>query len=332
MSRDLAIDLGTATTLVHARGEGVVYREPTVIAVEPRTGAVHAVGDEAARAIKRANGGLVAERPLSGGAIRDFVTTSDMLALLFAKLGATRVARPRVLVGVPCGITDVERRALTDAARRAGAAKAWLIEEPLAAAIGAGMPVQDAVGTMVVDIGGGNTEVAVISLGGLVNYRAARVGGFDLDHAIQRYVRDTYNVAIGDRTAEDVKIAIGSAYPQLEPLRAEVSGRDLDSGLAHDITLEADEVRAALDGHVAQIVATVVGALSECPPELSQDVIGSGLLLVGGGALLRGLDERLAGETQVKVRIADDPLGAVIAGAGVTIDELESWLTAVERA
>lgn len=320
MSGDLAIDLGTANTIVWARHRGIVLREPTVVAVDARSGKVTAAGLAAYEAVRDANRPAVLERPLAGGAVTDFVMTSRMLKLLFERLGVSRFSRSRVLISVPSGCTGVERDALRDAASQAGAGRVYLIEEPMAAAIGAAMPVEDPVGSMVVDIGGGNTEVAVISLGGVVVSRAVRVGGFDLDHALQEWVRDVHGMAIGDRTAEELKIAVARVFPTATPTRAEVRGRDLESGLSRTVEVDSEQIRVALDRQAATIASCVVDTLSDCPPELAQDVMSGGILLVGGGAMLGGLDELISAVTQVKVAVADNPLDAVINGAGAAID------------
>lgn len=320
MSGDLAIDLGTANTIVWARRRGIVLREPTVVSVDARSGKVTAAGLAAYEAVRTASRPAVLERPLSGGAVTDFVMTSRMLRLLFERLGISRFSRARVLISVPSGVTNVERSALRDAAKQAGAGKVYLIEEPMAAAIGASMPVEDPVGSMIVDIGGGNTEVAVISLGGVVVSRAVRVGGFDLDLAIQDWVRQSFGIAIGDRTAEELKMALGRVYPSARPQRAEVKGRDLESGLSRTVEIDSEQIRVALDRHAAAIVSCIVDTLSDCPPELAQDVMTGGILLVGGGAMLGGLDDLISSITQVKVRVADKPLDAVIQGAGAAID------------
>ncbi len=320
MSGDFAIDLGTANTLVWARRRGIVLREPTVVAVDIRSGKVTAAGARAFDAVATASRPAQLERPLTGGAVTDFAMTSDMLKLLFERLGVTRFSRSRLLISVPSGVTPVERQALRDAAKEAGGWKVYLIEEPMAAAIGAGLPVQDPVGSMVVDIGGGNTEVAVISLGGVVVSKAVRVGGFDLDHALQEWVRDHFDIAIGDRTAEELKVALGRAFPSSPAAVAEVQGRDLRSGLTRTIRIDSEQIRQALERATAAIAGAVIDTLSECPPELAQDVMSGGILLVGGGAMLQGLDKRIEAETQVKVRVATDPLDAVITGAGAAID------------
>jgi rod shape-determining protein MreB and related proteins len=320
MSGDFAIDLGTANTLVWAHRRGIVLREPTVVAVDVRRGDVIASGARAYDAVAAASQPAQLERPLDGGAVTDFALTTGMLRLLFERLGITRFSRSRILVSVPAGVTPVERQALRDAAREAGAWKVYLIEEPMAAAIGAGLPVQDPVGSMVVDLGGGNTEVAVISLGGVVVTKAIRVGGFDLDHAVQEWVRDHFDIAIGDRTAEELKMALGRAFPSSPAAVAEVQGRDLESGLTRSVRIDSEQVRVALERVTAAITGVVIDTLSECPPELAQDVMSRGILLVGGGALLGGLDQRIEADTQVTVRVADAPLDAVVVGAGAAID------------
>ena len=320
MARDLAIDLGTANTLVWIRGRGIVLNEPTVIALNQRNGDVLAMGKEAYSMIGRTPGHIIAERPLRGGAITDFDMTARLLQLLLERVGVRRMSRTRVLICVPSAITEVERRAVIEAAQQAGASQAFLMEEPMAAAIGAELPVQEPLGNMVVDVGGGTSEVAVISLGGVVAVKAVRVGGFDLDAAIQSYVRREYAVAIGERTAEQLKVAIGSAYPQAEEPRAEIRGRELSTGLPKVVLVSAESVREALDDAVSAIVGAVIDTLSVCPPELTQDILDRGIWLVGGGALLRGLDARISHETQIAVNVVDQPLEAVVTGAGTTIE------------
>jgi rod shape-determining protein MreB and related proteins len=323
MRRDLAIDLGTANTLVWGRGRGIILREPTVIAVNQRNGDVLAMGTDAYAMIGRTPGHIIADRPLRGGAITDFETTARLIKLLLQRVGVSRFNRPRVLICVPSAITAVERRAVEEAALQAGASSAFLMEEPMAAAIGAGLPIHEPVGNMVIDVGGGTSEVAVISLGGMVTIKAVRVGGFDIDAAIQAFVRREYAVAIGERTAEELKIAIGSAYPQRDEPKAEIRGRELSSGLPKEILVSAEEVREAIEDQVSAVVEAVLDTLTECPPELTQDVLGTGMWLVGGGALLKGLDARIAQETQIKVNIIDTPLDTVVKGAGVTIESFD---------
>ena len=317
VARDLAIDLGTANTLVYARGKGIVLNQPTVIALNTRTHEVLAVGNEAWRMIGRTPGYIVAVRPLREGAITDFDITERMIRLLLRRAGVTKLSRPRVLICVPSAITSVERRAVKEAARRAGASAAHLIEQPMAAAIGAGLDIHEPVGNMVVDVGGGTTETAVISLGGSWPSQTIRCGGFDMDAAIQHYVRHEHGVAIGERTGEELKLAIGSALPYVDEVKAEVRGREVRTGLPKTVVLSPEEVRFALADQVELIVDTVVRCLSESPPELAQDIIYEGIHLVGGGALLRGLANRLADETEVPVHLVATPLECVVLGAGL---------------
>lgn len=324
MARDLAIDLGTANTLVYSRGRGIVLNEPSVIALNKQTGDVLAMGHEAWQMIGRTPSYIVAVRPLRHGAITDFDVTQRMIRLLLQRVGVNRFNRPRVVICVPSAITAVERRAVTEAARRAGAADAQLIEQPLAAAIGAGLPINEPIGNMVVDIGGGTTETALISMGGVVALEAVRVGSFDIDAAIQAYVRRAYGITIGERTAEEIKITIGSAAPTEGELRAEVRGRHLMSGLPVTIVLTPEEVREAIDEPVTSMIDSVLACLSQAPPELSQDLIMEGINLVGGGGLLRGLEVRLSEETKVPVHLVDAPLQAVVLGAGRCIESYES--------
>ncbi|NDH44813.1 MAG: rod shape-determining protein [Actinobacteria bacterium] len=324
MARDLAIDLGTANTLVYKQGEGIIMNEPTVIAKNRRTNEVLATGHEAWDMIGRTPSFIVAVRPLRGGAITDFETTEQMIRLLLKRAGVSRFARPKVLICVPSAITEVERRAVTEATRRAGAADAQLLEQPMAAAIGADLPIEDAVGNMVVDIGGGTTETAVISLGGIVTLRAERVGGFTLDEAIQGWVRKEHGLAIGERTAEEIKMQIGSAMPTQDDRDAEVRGRDLVTGLPKTVVLTAAEIREALDDVVTRMIDSVKECLAITPPELAQDLLTRGIYLVGGGALLRGLPERLQYETKVPVQLSPQPLEAVVLGAGHCIENYQA--------
>jgi rod shape-determining protein MreB len=320
---DLAIDLGTANTLVYARGRGIILFEPTVIALNSRTQDVLAMGNQAWHMIGRTPGHIVAVRPLRGGAITDFEITQRLIRLIFERSGVNRLQRARVLVCVPSGITHVEQRAVLEATRRAGASQTYLIEQPMAAAIGAGLPIHEPLGNMVVDIGGGTSEVAVISLGGIVALRAVRVGGFDLDHAIQAHLRRVHNVAVGERTAEEVKLAIGSAYPTPEEYKAEVRGRDLMSGMPRTVVLEPEEIRDAIAEPVQAVMHAVIQALAETPPELAQDLLEVGIHLVGGGAMLRGLDRLIGRETGVPVRLVDMPLETVVLGAGRCLESFD---------
>ena len=323
MARDLAIDLGTANTLVYMKGKGIVLNEPSVIALTRQTGEVLATGREAWQMIGRTPGYIVAVRPLRGGAITDFEITQRLIRLIFERSGVNRLQRARVLVCVPSGITHVEQRAVLEATRRAGASQTYLIEQPMAAAIGAGLPIHEPLGSMVVDIGGGTSEVAVISLGGIVALRAVRVGGFDLDHAVQTHLRRVHYVAVGERTAEEVKLAIGSAYPTPEELKAEVRGRDLMSGMPRTVVLEPEEIREAIAEPVQAVLHAVIQALAETPPELAQDLLEVGIHLVGGGAMLRGLDRLIARETGVPVRPVEMPLETVVLGAGRCLESFD---------
>jgi len=309
---------------VYSRGRGIVLNEPTVIALNSRTQDVLAMGHEAWQMIGRTPGYIVAVRPLRKGAITDFDITQRMIRLLLERSGVSRFNRPRVLICVPSAITEVEQRAVEEAARRAGAAAAYLIEQPMAAAIGAGLPINEPLGNMVVDIGGGTTETAVISLGGIVALQAIRVGSFDIDGSIQSYVRREYGIAIGERTAEEIKVAIGSAYPVDDSVKAEVRGRDLMTGLPKTVILTPEEVRAAIEDQVGTIVDSVVRCLGDAPAELAQDLITEGIHLSGGGGLLAGLDQRLAEETALPVRRVQAPLECVALGAGKCLEAFDS--------
>jgi rod shape-determining protein MreB and related proteins len=324
MARDLAIDLGTANTLVYMKGRGIVLNEPSVIALNRQTGEVLATGREAWQMIGRTPGYIVAVRPLRGGAITDFEITERMIRLLLQRVGVSRFTRPKVVICVPSAITEVERRAVTDAARRAGAADANLIEQPMAAAIGADLPIDEPVGNMVIDIGGGTSETAVISLGGIVALEAVRVGSFDIDAAIQNYVRREHGIAIGERTAEEIKVAIGSADPTHDENQAEVRGRDLMSGLPKTIVLVPEEVRGAIEEQLRAICDAVIACLARTPPELAQDLILNGVHLVGGGSMLRGLGHRISAETDLPVHLVDAPLECVVLGAGRCLESFDS--------
>jgi rod shape-determining protein MreB len=323
VARDLAIDLGTANTLVYVRGRGVRLDQPTVIAINERTGDILAMGDEAYAMIGRTPGHIVAVRPMRGGAISDFDTTSRLIRMLLARVGGGRFAKPRVLICVPSAITQVERRAVQEATVAAGARAAYLIEEPMAAAIGVGLPVHEPTGHLVVDVGGGTTEVACISLGGIVAAKAIRVAGFDMDGAIASHVRREYAVVIGERTAEQLKLTIGSAYPQPGEQKAEVTGRELATGLPKTVAVTAAEIREALEEPVGQIVQAVVATLAEIPPELAGDVLDKGIYLAGGASMLRGLHARIAHEAQVGVHQAEAPLECVVRGAGRILEDFD---------
>jgi len=323
VARDLAIDLGTANTLVYARGRGIVLNEPTVVAVDVRTRHVLAIGAEAWKMIGRTPGYIVAVRPMRQGAITDFEITERMLRVLLQRVGVGKLNRPRVLICVPSAITAVERRAVKEAARHAGASATYLIEQPMAAAIGAGLAIQEPVGSMVVDVGGGTSEMAVISLGGVVAMRAIRCGGFDMDAAIQAYVRNEYGVAIGERTAEALKFAIGSAYHYEGERDAEIRGREITTGLPKTVRLSPPEIREALEDSVLQIVSAAATCLGDAPPDLAQDIIFEGIHLVGGGSLLRGMSQRLANGTSVPVHLVDTPLECVALGAGRCLEAFD---------
>jgi len=310
--------------LVYARGRGIVLNEPTVIALNSRTQDVLAMGHEAWQMIGRTPGYIVAVRPLRKGAITDFDITQRMIRLLLQRAGVSRFNRPRVLICVPSAITEVERRAVEEAARGAGANGAYLIEQPMAAALGANLPIHEPLGSMIVDIGGGTSETAVISLGGIVALEAIRVGSFDIDASIQGYVRREYGIAIGERTAEEIKMAIGSAWPREDEVKAEVRGRDLMTGLPKTVILSPEEVREAIEEPVGAIVDSVVRCLGMAPPELAQDLILQGINLVGGGGMLRGFDRRLSEETAIPVKLVDAPLECVVLGAGKCLDSFDS--------
>jgi rod shape-determining protein MreB len=314
MARDLAIDLGTANTLVYERGKGIVLNEPTVIALNRRTHEVLAMGHDAWQMMGRTPSDIVAERPLRHGAITDFEVTQRMLRLLLSRVRHGRFGRPRVVLCVPTAITEVERRAVREAARRAGANETFLIEQPMAAAIGCGLPITEPTASLVVDVGGGTTETALISLGDIVAVDAVRVGSFDLDTAIQSYVRREYRIAV------EIKLAIGSAWPVQEDLKAEVRGRDLATGLAKTVILTPAELRAATEDVVREIVESVKVCLGNAPPELANDVIGEGLHLVGGGGMLPGLDQRIANDIEVPVQLVENPLECVVLGAGQCLE------------
>src|ERR687897_713243 len=322
--RDMAVDLGTANTLVYVRGRGIVLSEPSVVAIDSRTAEVHAVGVEAKRMLGRTPGTIAAIRPLKDGVIADFDVTEQMLRHFIQKVHQHRFAHPRVVVCVPSGVTGVEKRAVEEATLSAGARQAYLIEEPMAAAIGAGLPVAEPTGSMVVDIGGGTTEVAVISLGGIVVSQSLRVGGDEMDEAIINYSKREYKLLIGQQTAEEIKLEIGSAYDLPEEVHAEVRGRDMLTGLPKTIVLSSEEVRRALEEPVAQIVDAIRSTLDKTPPELAADIMDRGIVLAGGGALLHGLDERLRHETQMPVHLAESPLTCVAVGSGRSLEEFEA--------
>jgi rod shape-determining protein MreB len=321
--RDMAVDLGTANTLVYVRGRGIVRSEPSVVAIDQRTGEVHAVGVEAKRMLGRTPGTISAIRPLKDGVNADFEVTEQMLRHFIQKVHQHRFAHPRVVVCVPSGVTGVERRAVEEATLNAGARQAYLIEEPMAAAIGAGLPVGEPTGSMVVDIGGGTSEVAVISLGGIVVSQSIRIGGDELDEAIINYAKREYKLLIGQQTAEEVKLEIGSAHPMQEEVQAEIRGRDMVSGLPKTVVLTSEEIRQALEEPLSQIIDAVKETLDRTPPELSSDIMDRGIMLAGGGSLLQGLDERLREETQMPCHLAESPLTCVAVGSGRSLEEFE---------
>jgi rod shape-determining protein MreB and related proteins len=322
-SSDIGIDLGTANTLVYARDRGIVIREPSVVAVQAGTNRVLAVGDEAKRMLGRTPGNIVAIRPLKCGVIADFEITEAMLRYFIRKVhNRTRMVRPRVVIAVPSGITEVEKRAVKDSAMHAGARDVFLIEEPMAAAIGVGLPVQEPAGNMIVDIGGGTTEVAVISLAGIVYSRSVRVGGDEMDEAIIQHIKREYNLLIGERTAEEIKITMGSALSTGEESSMEVKGRDLVAGLPRTLRISSEEVRHSLQEPVNAIVEAVRTTLERCLPELAADLVDRGMVMAGGGALLRGLDRLISEKTALPVHIADDPLSAVAEGTGIVLHEI----------
>ena len=322
--RDMAVDLGTANTLVYVRGRGIVLSEPSVVAIDQRTGEVHAVGVEAKRMLGRTPGTISAIRPLKDGVIADFDVTEQMLRHFIQKVHQNRWAHPRVVVCVPSGVTGVEKRAVEEATLSAGARQAYLIEEPMAAAIGAGLPVSEPTGNMIVDIGGGTTEVAVISLGGIVVSQSIRVGGDELDEAIVNYVKREYKLLIGTQTAEEVKLEIGSGAPMKEEVQAEIRGRDLVTGLPKTVVLSSQEVRLALDEPLQQIIDAIKSTLDKTPPELASDIMDRGIVLAGGGALLHRLDERVRQETEMPVHLAESPLTCVAVGSGRSLEEFEA--------
>ena len=322
---DLAVDLGTANTLVYARGRGIMLNEPSVVAVDTTTKAVVAVGAEAKRMIGRTPGHIRAVRPLQDGVIADYDITAEMLRYFVRKvIGRRAFAGPRVVVCVPSGITSVEQRAVSESAYAAGARRVHIISEPMAAAIGAGLPVSQASGSMVIDVGGGTTEVAIIALAGIVASTSLRVAGDALDRAIVDHIRAEFSMLIGERTAEELKISIGSAFPIAGPVRAEIRGRDVATGLPRNVAVSAEELRHAMSGPINRIVAAVRATLDRCPPELAGDLVSRGIVLTGGGALLRGLDARLQHEIGIPVLVAERPLDSVVLGTATVVEQFES--------
>ena len=324
MTKDMGIDLGTANTLVYIKGQGIVVREPSVVAIRDDSKEVLAVGEEAKRMIGRTPGNIVAIRPMKDGVIADFDVTQSMLSYFIQKAAAKKgVVSPRIAICVPFGVTEVEKRAIEEAARQAGAKDAFLIEEPMAAAIGAGLRIEEPEGNMVVDIGGGTSEIAIISLGGIVTAKSIRLGGDELDEAIVSYVKKEYSLMIGERTAEEVKIRIGSAYKEGEEVEMEIRGRDLISGLPKTMQISSSEVRDALREPVNSIVDGIKSTLEKTPPELASDIMENGIMLTGGGALLKGLDKLVKEETGMPVKIAENPLDCVAIGTGKSVEDAE---------
>ncbi len=329
-SNDVAIDLGTATTLVYVKGKGIMLSEPSIVAIRKGTDTVIAVGEEAKEMLGKTPGYITAIRPMRDGVIADFEITERMLRYFIQRVHKRdSMIKPRIIISVPSGVTEVEKRAVRDSAEQAGARAVYLIEEPMAAAIGAGMPISEPSGSMIVDIGGGTTEVAVISLGGIVYGMSERVAGDELDEAIISYLKRMYNVLIGVRSAERVKKEIGSAFPMEEEVKMEVKGRDMVTGMPRTLTVRSEEIREALEEPLGVIIETVKTALERTPPELSADIVDRGIVLAGGSSLLHNLDERLREETGVPVNLADDPVTAVVLGAGKVLDESIDFLKQV---
>jgi len=325
-SHDIAIDLGTANTLVYIRNEGIVINEPSVVAVNQKTSQVVAIGEEAKRMVGRTPGHIVAVRPLVAGVISDFEVTAEMLTYFIRKVhssSAQLFARPRIVIGVPSGITEVERRAVRDATYNAGAREVYLIEEPMAAAIGIRLPVQDPIGNMVIDVGGGTTDIAIISLGGIVVSRSLRIAGDAFNEDIINYARDEFKLLVGERTAEDVKIAVGSVWKTNEVLEGALRGRDLVTGLPREVLVTDTDIRVALSKSIKSLVEAVKATIEDTPPELVSDIMHRGIVLVGGGALIRGLDKLLEKETKIPVYLAEDPLTTVVRGTGIIIEDID---------
>jgi len=326
-SEDIAIDLGTATSLVYVRGRGIVIQEPSVVAINQKTGQIVAIGDEAKKMVGRTPAHIVATRPLVQGVISDFEVTEQMLKYFIERAHKKRFIlspRPRVIIGIPCGVTEVEKKAVADATRSAGAREVFLIEQPMAAAIGAKLPIQEAGGNFIIDIGGGTTEVAVISLGGIVLAKSLRIAGDKLNSDIIQAAQEEYKLAIGERTAEDIKIGIGSAYLLKEKKDMPMRGRNLITGLPEEIIVSDDEIRKAMERSVRQIVNEIKTTIEETPPELLADIMARGIYLAGGGSLLRGLDILVAKETKIKTKMVDDPVTAVVRGAGQVLENLDT--------
>ena len=322
-SEDIAIDLGTANSEVYVRGRGIVIQEPSVVAINQKTGQVLAIGLEAKKMVGRTPGHIVATRPLRSGVISDFEVTEQMLRYFIEKARKRKWIAPRVIVGVPCGVTEVEKKAVIDAAKSAGAREVFLIEEPMAAAIGARLPVQEAGGNFIVDIGGGTAEVAIISLGGIVLAKSLRIAGDKLNEDIIRFAQEEYKLLIGERTAEVIKIGIGSVFPLKEKRELPMRGRNLVTGLPEEILVSDEDIRRAMEKSVRQIITEIKTAIEETPPELLADIMAQGIYLSGGGALLRGLDTLIQKETKIPTKIIEDPMTAVVRGAGMVLEELD---------
>lgn len=326
LSHDVGIDLGTANTLVYVKGKGIIINEPSVVALNKKTGRILAIGKEAKKMVGKTPSHIIATRPLVDGVISDFEVTEQMLKYFIEKVHKESFAllpRPRVVVGVPSGVTEVEKKAVLDATLSAGAREAYLIEEPMAAAIGVRLPIQEAAGNMIVDIGGGTTEVAVISLGGIVASRSLRIAGDELNENIIQFARDESNLLLGEKTAESIKIGIGSAYQMEEKMETIMRGRDLVTGLPKEVTIDNDQVRKALSRSVKILIDNIKATIEETPPELVADIMTGGIILVGGGGMLRGLDKLVSEQTKMPVKVADDPLTAVARGAGIVLEDVE---------
>ena len=326
LSHDIGIDLGTANTLVYVKGKGIVINEPSVVAINQKTGKILAIGKEAKKMVGKTPAHIVATRPLVDGVVSDFEVTEQMLKYFIEKVHKESFVffpRPRIVVGVPSGVTEVEKKAVIDATISAGAREAYLIEEPMAAAIGVRLPVQEAAGNMIVDIGGGTTEVAVISLGGIVASRSLRIAGDELNENIVQFSRDEANLLLGEKTAENIKITIGSAYPQEEKMEMTMRGRDLVTGLPKEVLISDEQIRRALSRSIKILIDNIRATIEETPPELVADIMTSGIILVGGGGMLRGLDKLVSEQTKMPVRLADDPLTAVARGAGIVLEDIE---------
>lgn len=325
-SHDIGIDLGTANTLIYIKGRGIAIKEPSVVAINKHTKEILAIGEEAKRMVGRTPAHIVAIRPLVDGVISDFEITEQMLRYFFDRVHRekfTIISRPRVVIGIPHSVTEVERRAVEEGAINAGAREVYLIEEPIAAAIGARLPIQDASGNMVIDIGGGTTEVAVISLGGVVASRSLRIAGDEMDEDIIQYARDKFNLLLGERTAEQIKIEIGSAVEMKDKLETPMRGRDLVTGLPKEIIVNDTQIREAMKKSITAIMESIRATMEETPPELLADIMDKGIVMAGGGALMRGLDQRISEETQTQVHVADDPLTAVVRGTGIVLEDLD---------